>query len=161
MSIQRFKDRLKDCLSRKKNNISHLKVSLEALFFWNDSSKQNSFQLSARELYDECSFWIHLCRNHLLWAFAARILWKTQPCDIFVRVRTAEYNASCNHDGSLEDGYWVPFFKLKFIIPTLRYIFCSPKPSKIYGESDFVSSVFWNKLGKYTFLRFKKRDFYF
>ena len=106
-------------------------------------------------------FCIHLCRNHLLWAFAAGILWKTQPWDIFARVRTAKCIASCNHDGSLEDNYCVPFFKLKFLSPTLRHIFCSSKASKIYGESDLESSVSWNKLGKYTFLWFKKRDFYF
>ena len=104
-------------------------------------------------------FCIHLCWNHLLWAFAAGILWKTQPWDIFARVRTAKCIASCNHDGSLEDNYCVPFFKLKFLIPTLRHIFCLPKASKIYGESDFESSILWNKLGKYTFLWFKKETF--
>ena len=40
--------------------------------------------------------------------------------------------------------------------PTLRHIFCLPKASKIYGENDFESSILWNKLGKYTFLWFKK-----
>ena len=38
-----------------KYNIPHLKVSLETIFFRNDSSKQKSFHLSARELRDECS----------------------------------------------------------------------------------------------------------
>ena len=50
-------------------------------------------------------FCIHLCWNHLLWAFAAGILWKTQPWDIFARVRTAKCIASRNHDGCLEDNY--------------------------------------------------------
>ena len=53
---------------------------------------------------------------------------------------TAKCITSCNHDGSLEDDYCVPFFKLKFLIPTIRHIVCSPKP-KIYGQSDFESSV--------------------
>ena len=106
-------------------------------------------------------FCIHLCRNHLLWAFAAGILWKTQPWNIFSRVRTTKCTASCNHDCCLEDNYCVPFFKLKLFISTLRHIFCSPIPSNSYGESDFVISVSRNKLGKYTILWFKKRDFYF
>ena len=49
------------------------------------------------------------------------------------------------------------FFKLKFLIPTLRLMFCSPKPSNIYEESDFVSSVSRNKLEKYIFVVLKKR----
>ena len=31
-------------------------------------------------------FCIHLCWNQLLWAFAAGVLWKTQPWDIFASV---------------------------------------------------------------------------
>ena len=38
-----------------KYNIPHFKVSLEAFFSRNYSSKQKSFNLSARELHDECS----------------------------------------------------------------------------------------------------------
>ena len=86
---------------------------------------------------------------------------KTQPCNTFSRVSTAKCTSSCNHDGSLEDNSCVPFLKLKFLIPTLRHIFCLPKPLKIYGESYFVSSVSRNTLGKCTILWFKKRDFYF
>ena len=56
----------------------------------------------------------------------------------------------------MEDDYCVPFFKCKFFIPTWLYIFCSPKPSKIYGESDFESSVSRNMFGKYTFSGSKK-----
>ena len=81
---------------------------------------------------------------------------KTQPWDIFARVRMAKCIAGCNNDGFLKDDYCVPFFKLKFLIPTLRHIFSSPKHSNIYGESDFISSVSGNKLRKYTFLWFKK-----
>ena len=84
-----------------------------------------------------------------------------QPWDIFARVRTAKCIESYNHEGSLEGDYCVPFFRLKFLIPTLRHMFCSLKSSNIYGESDLVSSVSRNKLEKYTFLWFKKRDFYF
>ena len=86
---------------------------------------------------------------------------KTQSWDIFARVHTTKCIASCNHNGSLEDNLCVPFFKLKFLIPTIRHIFCLPKPSKIYGESDFESFVSQNKLGKYTFLWFEKGDVYF
>ena len=106
-------------------------------------------------------FCIHLCRNHLLWVFVAGILRKTQPWGIFVRVCTGKYIASCKQDDSLEDNYCASFFKLKYLIPALRHIFCSPKASKIHGECECESSVLWSKLEKYTFLWFKKRDFYF
>ena len=140
-----------------KYNILQMKVSLEAIFLRNDLSKK---VLSFGKGTARWMFCIHLCRNHLLWAFAAGILWKTQSWDIFARVGTAKCIISCNHDGSLEDNYFVPFFKLKFLIHTLRHIFCLPKRSKIYGESDLQNSVSQNKLGKYIFLCFKKRDFY-
>ena len=85
---------------------------------------------------------------------------KSQPWDILARVRTAKCIAGCNHDVSLELDYCVSFFKLKFLISILRHIFYSPKPSNIYGESDFVSSVSGNKLGKYIFLLSEERDFF-
>ena len=50
-------------------------------------------------------FCINLCWNHLLWAFPAGILWKTQPGVIFATVCTAKCKANCNHDRSLEDDY--------------------------------------------------------
>lgn len=37
------------------------------------------------------------------------------------------------------------------------HIFCSPRPSNIYGKSDFVRSVSRSKLKKYKFLWFKIR----
>ena len=86
-------------------------------------------------------FCIHLCQNSLFWAFATGILWKTQLWDIFTRVLTAKCIASCSHGGSLEDDYCITFFKLKFLIPTLCQMFCLPKPSNIYGESDIVSPL--------------------
>ena len=124
-------------------------------FFRNDSSKQKKFSSFAKGAA-RWMFYIYLCRNHLIWASASRILWKTQPWDIFAKVRTAKCIASYNYDGSLEDDYYVPFFKLKFLIPTWRHIFCSSKPSKTYGESDFESSVLRNKL--YIFLWFQKKE---
>ena len=66
---------------------------------------------------------------------------KTQPWDIFAR--------KCIR--SLENDYCVQFFKLKFLIHTLCHIFYSTKSSNIYEESDFISSVSVNNLGKYTF----------
>ena len=69
---------------------------------------------------------------------------------------TAKCIASCNHDVFLEDDHCVSFFKLKFLIPTLRHMFYLRKLSNIYGERDFD-----NNLEKYTFLWFKNRDFYF
>ena len=76
---------------------------------------------------------------------------KTQPWDIFARKRITKCVVGCNHDGSLENHYCVPFFKLKFLIHTLCHIFYSTKSSNIYEESDFISSVSVNNLGKYTF----------
>ena len=84
---------------------------------------------------------------------------KNSTLGYFARDSTAKCITSCNHDGSLEGSYCVEgnFFKLKFRIATLRHIVCSPKPSKIYGKSDFESSVPRNKLGKYILLWFKKK----
>ena len=85
---------------------------------------------------------------------------KTQSWTILTGVRGAKHSAGCNHHDSLEDDYCVPFFKLKFLIPTLRHIFYSPNSSNIHGERDFASSVSGNKLGKYTFLWFLNKDLY-
>ena len=98
-------------------------------------------------------FCICLCGNHLLWTFAARIPWKTQPWDILLRLPTAKCIASSNHNVSLEDDYCVRFFDLKFFTPTLRHMFCSPNPSNIYGERDFVS---WKNI---HFCGLKKESF--
>ena len=99
-------------------------------------------------------FCISFCWNHLLWKFAARILWKTQLWDVFARLSTTKCIASSNHDVSLEDDYCVPFFDLNFFIPTLRHMFCSPNPSNIYGEKGFVSwkNIHICGLQKETFL---------
>ena len=51
-------------------------------------------------------------------------------------------------------------FNLKFLILTLRHMFCSSKPSNISQERDFVSSASRNKLKKHTFLWFKKETFW-
>ena len=72
----------KDYLIRETNAI----FPTRSLFFQNNSSKQKSFHLSARGLHDECSIHIHLCRNHLPWAFTTGILKKTQHWGIFPRV---------------------------------------------------------------------------
>ena len=98
-------------------------------------------------------FCICLCGNHLLWTFAARITWKTQPWDILLRLPTAECIASSNYNVSLEDDYCVRFFDLKFFTPTLRHMFCSPNPSNIYGQQDFVS---WKNI---HFCGLKKESF--
>ena len=113
----------KNCLSRETNTIF-------STFFvrWFEQIKSfSSFAKGAARWM----FCIYLCPNHLIWAFAARILWKTRPWDIFAKVHTAKCIPSCNHDGSLEDYYCVLFFKLKFLISIWRHIFCLPKSSKI------------------------------
>ena len=84
-------------------------------------------------------FCICLCRNYLLWTFAATILWKTQPWDIF-----ADYL----QPNALQVPTMISLWKMItlfrsliwiFFIPTLRHMFCSPNPSNIYGERDFLS----------------------
>ena len=57
------------------------KVSLEAFFYQKDSSKLSSFCKGAARLM----FCIHLCRNHLLWAFAAGILHEKLNLGIFLQ----------------------------------------------------------------------------
>ena len=98
-------------------------------------------------------FCICLCGNHLLWTFAARIPWKTQPWDILLRLPTAKCITISNHNVSLEDDYCVRFFDLKFFTPTLRHMFCSPNPSNIYRQRDFIS---WKNI---HFCGLKKESF--
>ena len=135
---------------RNKCNILDLKVQKQYFLTWFEQTKKiSSFgKGSARWM-----FCIRLCRNHLLWTYAARILWKSAPWDIFARLPTAKCIAISNHNVSLEDDYCVPFFDLKFFIPTLRHMFCSPNPLNIYGEQDFVS---WKNL---HFCDLKKETF--
>ena len=100
-------------------------------------------------------FCIYLCRNHLFWAFAAGVLWKTQFWNSFAGVPTAEYIVSFNHCGSLQDDYCVLFFNLKFLIPTLCHMFCLPKPSNIYWVLFCERS--WKNV---DFCGFKKRGLF-
>ena len=105
-------------------------------------------------------FCIHLCRNDLLWAFAVGILWKTQSWDIFARVRTAICVESSNRDGSLEESYSV--IQVDISHPHITsHILLAKAFKNLRRKNDFESSVSRNKLEKYTFLWFKKRDFYF
>ena len=146
--MQSFKDRLRIAWLP----IPHLKLSLEANFLkWFAQTKRLSYFGKGTARWMFC---VDLCLNHLFRAFSAGIQWNTQPWDTFPREPTTKCIASCNHDGSWEDDYCVLFFQVKFLIPTLRHMFCSPKPSNIYGESDSVSSVSRNKLEKYIFLWF-------
>ena len=140
----------KDCMSRETHNIPRLKVLLEAIFsemiqtnkkvtiFRQGNSTMNVLHPSLSK-----SFALSICSRDPM---------KNSTLEYFCKSTTAKCIARCNHDDSLGDNYCVPLFKLKFLVPTLRHIFCSPKPSKIYGESDFLSSVLRNKLGKSSFL---------
>ena len=149
---------------RNKLNIPHLKVSLEA--FFSEMIRANKKVFIFRQ--GNCTMNVLHPSLSKLFALSigSRDPMKNPTLGYFCKSMYFKCITSCNHDGSLEDNYCVPLFKLKFLIPTLRHIFCSPKPSKIYGESDFESSVLRNKLGlkislKISFLWFKKRDFYF
>ena len=125
-----------------KYNVLHLKISLEAAFstmIWANKKefifRQGNCTMNVLHPSLSKSFTLSICSWDPMKNSTLEYFWK-----------------SCSHDGSLEDNCCVLFF-----CSSLRHIFCSPKPSKIYGETGFVSSVSRNKLGKYTFLWFKKR----
>ena len=48
------------------------------------------------------------------------------------QIDTSFWVVCLNDNVSFEDDYCVPFFHLKFLIPALCHMFCSPKPSNIY-----------------------------
>ena len=125
--------------------ITHLQVQLEAIFFEMVLTNIKVFILWPRDLRNEC--FVSICVEVICFQHQQH-----ESC-----VRTAKRSSGCNHDDSLEDNYCVPFFKLKFLIPTLRHIFYSPNSSNIHGECDFARPVSGNKSGKYTFLWFFKR----
>ena len=114
-------------------------------FFQNNMSKQKSFHLLSRELQDKCSASISveiICFEHLQQGFYEKLNHGTY---------LQEYLRPC----WLEDDYCVPFFKLKFLVPTLRYHVLFAK------AFNYVWRKLKNKLEKYAFLWFRKRDFYF
>ena len=127
-----------------KCNIPYLKVSLEAIFSKMNQAKKKAF------IFQQGNCKINVLHSCMLKSFALSICSRDPMKNstqgyFFARVPTAS----------------VLFFKLKFLIPTLCCMFCLPEPSNICRESDFVSYVSQNKLEKYKFLWFKKRDFYF
>ena len=135
-----------------KYNILHIffkmiQANKKAFIFRQGSCMMNVLHLSLLKSFD-----LNICSKDPM---------KNSNLRYFGKSTYSKCTASCDHDGSLEDDYCVPFFKLKFLIPTWRHIFCSPKPSKIYRESDFESSVSQNRLGKYAFFWFKKKRLYF
>ena len=141
-----------------KYNISHLKFFLEAIFFEMIRANKKVF-----------IFWLGNCTMNVLHpslskSFALSICSrdpkKKSTLGYFCKSTYSQIHYKLQPWWPFQDNYCVLLFKLKFLIPTLRHIFCLPNPSKIYGESDFESSVARNKLGKYTFLWFKKRDLF-
>ena len=84
-------------------------------------------------------------------SFCSRDLIKHSTLGYFCKSMYSQIHRKLQSYGSLEDNYCFQLFKSKFLIATLRHIFFLPKPSKIYGESDFESSVSQNKLGKCAF----------
>ena len=146
-------DHLRIAWQGNKYNISHLKVSLEAIY--SEMIRPNKKVFIFRQgnctmniLHPSLSKWFAL-------SICTRNPMKISTLGYFFKSTLANCMASCNHDSSLEHNYCALF---KFLITTLRHI---SKPSKIYGESDFERSVLQNKLGKYSFLWFEKRDFLF
>ena len=109
----------------------------------------------ARELHDECSASISveiICFDYLQQGSCEKL----KP-EIFLQEHV-QPNAS---QVATMMAFWKIITVLFFECSSLRHIFCLPKASKIYGESEFESSVLQNKLGKYTFLCFKKKRIFF
>ena len=152
--MQRFKDCLTIAWAGEKNAIF---LTLRSRSNFSEISKQKRFHLSAWEWHILMNV-LHpsLLKSFALRAFAAGILWKTEPWDFLHDYLQPNALQVATMMSFLEDDHCVSFFKLKFLIPALRHMFYLRKPSNIYGERDFD-----NDLEKYTFLWFKNRDFYF
>ena len=117
----------KDCLRRETNAVFPTLRS-RSNSFRNDSSKQKIFHLLAWKLHDECPAFVSveiICFEHLQQGSYEKL----NP-GIFFQEHVLPNTPQAATVGCLEDNYCVPFFKLKFFIPTLRHIFCSSKPSK-------------------------------
>ena len=150
--MQRFKDFLRIPEQGNKYNNLHLKVSLEAIF--SEMIRANKKVFIFRQRNCTMNVLHPSLSKSIALSICSRDPMKNSTLVYFCKSTTPKCIASCSHDGSLEDNYCVLLFKLKFLIPTLPHIFCSPKSLKIYGESDFVGSVWRITLGKYTFLWF-------
>ena len=88
--------------------------------FRNSSFKHKSFHPLARDMHDKCLASISV--EVICFSISSRNPVETQSWAIFARIRTDKRSAGCNHNDSLEDDSCAPFFKLKFLIPTLRQI---------------------------------------
>ena len=141
-----------DCLSRETNAIL---LTLRSRSNFSEMSKQKRFHLSARERHVLMNV-LHpsLLKSFALRAFAAGILWKTEPWDFLHDY--LQPNAS--HVQPLSFWKMITVFRSSnWNFSSPHYVtFYLPKPSNIYGERDFD-----NNLEKYKFLWFKNRDFYF
>ena len=123
-----------------KYNIPHLKVSLEATFSAMTRAYKKAF------IFRQGNCTMNVLHPFLSKSFALSI-WST--------------DSKKNHDCSLEDNYCVLFVKLKFLIPT--YVTCFVRQSLQKFTKKLTSWVPFREIvwKKYTFLWFKKRDFYF
>ena len=124
---------------QNKCNIPHLNISLESIFSKMIRTNENVFIGPAREMRDECSLFINV--EVICFACLQQESYEMNPFAIFARICTVRCIARCNPDDSLEEDYYIPFFKLIFLIPTLSQIFYLPKPSDIYKECGFRSFV--------------------
>ena len=109
--------------------------------FWQGNCTMNVLHLSLWK-----SFALNICSKDPMKNSTLRYFAK-------ITLPTAKCIASSNYNVSLEDDYCVRFFDLKFFTPTLRHMFCSPNPSNIYGQRDFVS---WKNI---HFCGLKKESF--
>ena len=109
---------------------------------------QKRFHLSARELHNECSASVSveiICFEHLLQGSYEKL-----KLGIFLQ----DYLQPNASQVPTTMSLWKMITVFRSLIWNFRHMFCSPNPSNIHGQRDFVS---W----KNTFLWFKKRDFYF
>ena len=120
--MQKFIDHLRICFPEQGNkcNIPHLEVLQETNFSEMIQENKKAF------IFWQVNHTIKVLHPSLSKLFALSICsrdpMKKSTRDNFARVPTAKCIANCNHDGSLEDDYYVPFFKLNFSYP--HYVTC-------------------------------------
>ena len=151
--MQRFKDCLTIAWAGEKNAIF---LTLRSRSNFSEISKQKRFHLSAWEWHILMNV-LHpsLLKSFALRAFAAGILWKTEPLDFLHDY--LQLNAS-------QVATMMSFWKMITVFRSSNWNFSSPhyvtcficESFQIFTEKG-TSTITW----KYTFLWFKNRDFYF
>ena len=144
----------------KKYNILHIKVLLEAILLQNDSSKQKSFHLSARELHDECSASISV--EIICFEYLQQVSYEELNLGIFLQDDV--------HPNALQVATMMTLWKVITVFCSSSWNFSSPhyiiyfvcqslKKFMVKVTSKFLfCKINWENI---HFYGLKKRDFYF